>query len=540
MKNLVLTLAMGPYAELGKLTHPTFKSYADRIGADFKCISEQKISQTTPHWEKFQISSLLDEYDRIIYLDTDIIVRDDCPDLFDVVPEDCLGAFDESRFVERSKEMMIDICKQYEVTLPSWDGKYFNTGVLVISQIHRELFIKPEKEIFSFWEQSYLNMMIAKLRIKMHDLDYKFNRMTCMDIFTGEERHESYMIHYAGCPNISALFNLIPLDLEKWKNRGSRVYKRHIHISVNGGLGDQICAEPALRYLIENQYSSDDIIISTHWPRLFYHLSDKAQICLHGQEPFDFDVPYFRRHTLPGPETMQWSMVSHLLCHSVDYVSIALMKRILPMNDKSIKFEVLQYDFDRLNRISKIDDFSDFIAIHPGKHWESKTFPTKWWQAIIEGFISEGNRVAIIGKEEPGDPPDYKAGARGTVEVSCPKEAIDLRNLLDLGTLGALLSQTNLLISNDSAPIHLAGAFDNWIVLIPSCKHPDHVLPYRNGSIFYKSRAFYKELLLDVVESRPTQVYETSADIKVEDWNRWLLPPKDVVYKTLSTLQKDL
>ncbi|MHA1695428.1 MAG: glycosyltransferase family 9 protein, partial [Candidatus Helarchaeota archaeon] len=535
MKKLVLTIAIGEnYQKIAQLTHSSIKKYAKKIGADFKCIDKQEISQTTPHWEKFQIFHLLNTYDRILYVDTDIIIRDDCPNLFELVPENKLGAFNEAPFIDRSKELLIDICRQYNVKLPGWNGHYFNTGVLVISKQHKYLFKKPEKEIFSFYEQSYLNMIIAKERPLMYELDYKFNRMTCMDRFTGEDRHASYIIHYAGYPSLEFITNLIPQDLEKWKNPESYKSKRHIYISVNGGLGDQVCAEPVIRFMREKLYPDDEFIVATHYPRLFKHLKKEGvMVYKHGEANLNNDTPYFIKNTLPGPETLQWSIVSHLLCHSTDYISIALMKRTLPIKDKQIKLEINLKDLSNIIDILGFQKLDDLYLVHPGKHWQSKTFPVEYWQEIINGLVKAGKKVALIGKEEAGDPPDYKPGARGTIDVECPKGAYDLRDRLDLSSLLILLASAKVLVSNDSAPIHLAGAFDNWIVLLPSCKHPDHILPFRKGSQYYKAMALYKKLALDDIESRPTQVSQTSAEFNVKDWSEYLLSAKEVINKIL-------
>lgn len=534
MKNLILTIACGDfYKKMASLTHPTIKNYASKIGADFLCIDEKNISETTPHWEKFQIHDLLDEYDRIAYVDTDVIIRKDCPDIFKEVPKDKLGMFNEAPFTDRSKELMIDICKEYNEKLPGWDGRYFNSGIMVISEDHKKLFKKPEKEIFNYYEQSYLNMMIAKFNIDMYELHYKYNRMTCMDSYTGEERYDSYIIHYAGYPDPNLVLDLMKNDVKKWADDHPYYkYKRHIYISVSGGLGDQICAEPAVRFMKNKLYSNDEVVVATHYPRLFEHM-DNIDISVHGKANLSFDTPYYIIQSLPGPDTIQWMIVSHLLCHTVDYAAMALMKRMLPFQDKRLYFKVHKKDYRNLYDLIDENELRELIVVHAGRHWETKTFPDDYWQKIIDILAEKGKKLCLIGKDEKGDPPDYKAGARGTVDVICPSNAIDLRNKLNLGMLGALLSKAKILISNDSAPIHLAGAFDNWIVLIPSCKHPDHVLPYRNGSTLYKTLSVYKSLILDDVESRPTQVYPTSIDIKVKDWNKYLEEPEVLVEKVL-------
>ena len=385
--NLVLTISVGDaYEKMSAITHPSIRKYAEKIGADFININEKKISKTTPHWEKFQIFDLLSKYKRILYLDTDLVVREDCPNLFHEVIDGKLGMFNEAPFTDRSKELLIDVCRQYGVTLESWNGKYFNSGVMVISRRHKNLFKKPEREVFNFYEQSYLNMMIAKEDIYMHELDYKFNRMTCMDRFTGEERHNSYIIHYAGYPSLEYILDLIPKDLHKWGNDSSKGYDyiRHIYVSVSGGLGDQIAAEPSVRFMRKDLYPNDDFVIATHWPELFRHLKmEGVRVCEHGKADLLIDIPYYITQTLPGPDTVNWAIVSHLLSHTVDYSSIAIMKRTLPAFDRTIRFELVEkYYEDLYDHISK-EELKDGLVVHPGRHWNSKTFPKEYWLSLI-------------------------------------------------------------------------------------------------------------------------------------------------------------
>jgi hypothetical protein len=536
MKKLVLTIAIGDdYQKLSKLTHPSIKAYAKRIGADFHSVDQIAMSETTPHWEKFQIYHYLDHYDRILYIDTDIIVRDDTPNLFDIVPETHLGIFNEGKFTNRSIDLIIDVCKAYKVTLDKWDGRYFNTGVMVISKYHKSLFKKPKKEISNFFEQSYLNMLIAKRETDIFELTHKFNRMTCVDRFTGEERFDSYLIHYAGWywkapelgmnSSLEYIIKLIKSDIKKWKKDAPDYkYKKHIYINVTGGMGDQLCAEPSVRWMKKNFYPDDEVIVATHYPEFFKHI-DNIEIVEHGKAELKEDTPYFITESLPGPDTITWFVVSHLLCHTVDYCSIALMKRTLPLSEKTIKFEINEKDYYSLIKKLGFKNISEYIVVHPGKHWNSKTFPKEYWQKIIDGL---GKNVIVIGKTLKGDPPFYKAGARGIVNVDTT-EVIDVVDKLSIGELAVLLSKAKCLVSNDSFPVHLAGAFDVEIFLIPSCKHPDHVLPYRNGSVCYKSKSFYKRLVIDDVESKPTQIYETSAEIDDIDWNKYLVEPKKIV-----------
>lgn len=518
--HLVLTIAIGDdYQRLAAMTHPTLQAYAQKIGADFLAITAQELAVTTAHWEKFRISDLLGQYRRILYLDTDILVREDCPNLFDLVPETTLGAFNEAPFTERSRELLIDCCKAYERSLPDWDGRYFNTGVLVISQGQRHLFRKPEREIFSFYEQTYLNMMIAALKVPMTELPYTLNRMSCVDALLGEHRLASQVVHYAGAPSTAAVLALATRDLARW--RTGEQFRRHIHVLVGGGLGDEIDAEPAIRYMQQHVYPDANIIISAHWPDIFSHLG--LRVYQHGQAVLEDDMPYWAVQTLPPPDTLMWRTVSNLLCHTVDFCSMALLRRTLPLQDRTIQLPVRPADERHIKRLTKGLNLSRLVLVHCGYHWNSKTFPLEWWHEVVHAIARDGHTVCLIGKNDE---------TRGVLEVVCPPGGIDLRQQLSLGQLFALIKHAGVLVSNDSAPVHIAGAFDQHIVLIPSCKHPEHVLPYRHGSVWYKAQALYQRLTLADAMTQPTLIHGSRADVAIADWSAYLPRPDDIVQAT--------
>jgi hypothetical protein len=215
-KYAVVTIACGEdYRKIARLTHPTLKKYADRIGADF--ISIEKSDRSSPHWMKFELYNLLDLYQRVIYLDTDLLVREDCPNLLEIVSAEKIGLFNEAPFVEGRGESLRQAAIEYSLMVPDWDGAYYNTGVMVLSRCHQYLFRHPGKEVQNFFEQSYINLMIAVTKTPIHKLSFRFNRMTCTDSATGEERHGSWIIHYAGWQNLYQVLQTIRGDVRRWK-----------------------------------------------------------------------------------------------------------------------------------------------------------------------------------------------------------------------------------------------------------------------------------------------------------------------------------
>jgi len=172
------------------------------------------------------------------------------------------------------------------------------------------------------------------------------------------------------------------------------------------------------------------------------------------------------------------------------------------------------------------------VLVHPGKWWPSKTFPVDWWQKVIDG-LSEKLSVVLIGKTI-----DDK---QGYLPVTCPKGGYDFRDITTLGELIALISLSKVLVTNDSSPLHIAGAFDNWIVVMPTCKHAEHILPFRNGTQSYKTRAMQKSLLLDDLEIRHTEFYTDTID-KIPEGKTlydYLPEPEDVVKEVLRIYEEE-
>lgn len=82
MKKTVFTLNINHYSpEITALTFPFLEQYADKIGANFRIISERRFPEFPPAYEKLQIFELGRENDWNIYFDADALVH---PDLFDI------------------------------------------------------------------------------------------------------------------------------------------------------------------------------------------------------------------------------------------------------------------------------------------------------------------------------------------------------------------------------------------------------------------------------------------------------------------------
>lgn len=201
MKTAVVTLCIGDsWSALKELTFPSIKDYANKIKAQFIHIDTPIIHPNEVGFEKFQLFKMFTYFDRIIYLDSDLIVTKKCPNLFDVVPEDEIGALIESNYWSISPDVdhRQRIIKVQEVLGNiGWNDEYINTGVMVLSKRHKWIFDlrQNQKLVIDLREQTQLNYNIKKLGYWLYDIGQKNNKM---DFSNPLDRFDANIIHYAG------------------------------------------------------------------------------------------------------------------------------------------------------------------------------------------------------------------------------------------------------------------------------------------------------------------------------------------------------
>jgi|GEM_PF-814758 len=494
----LMTIIAGPkYQKIWEMAEPFFNQYADRIGADLVVLKEIPPNLPSPHWAKFSIYELLrKQYDRIAFIDGDVLIRPDTPSLFDVVPEDEFGIFNEGYYTPRSV-CLHEVKKVYDVNLPNWNGKdYYNTGVMVVSRKHRHLFkvsdsIKPLRN--SYGEQTYLNMRIMQSGEKVCLLNHRFNRMSIMDRLTGMTRLDSYIVHYAGFDVMGkqTILEAMKRDIEEWEKNPTYEYKRQVFIWSFGGAGDVVAAEPTVRYIKEKVYPDADIYIMTKDPALYDHIKDVYIAETYPERDFDAILEFNTHYVDHG---QFHSFVPHSQVHPVDWISQAILGRTLDIKDREIHLEYSEKDLDEVREVST--QMENMILVHAGLGWDTKTFPKIWWEEVVNALVGKGYNVGLIGKRVND--------AHGYVDIDIPENVVDFRDKLSMKGLIALIANAPVLVTNDSLPLHIAGAFDNSIVLIPTCKRADCLLPYRKGSIYHKAVSVCKKTIDDDNMFSPT------------------------------------
>jgi hypothetical protein len=205
MSNYAIVTRADNGVEYASITHPTIMSYAKRCNADFIILDDEPPVMTednNPHYRIAYVYDILEDYDRVILLDTDILVKESCPNLFDVVPEDKIGSIYED-VGHKASDRRARIKKiQQEWGDVGWETGYTNAGTMVVSKQHREIFRPHNGEYYLPWGSAdlHLSYMIHKHKFEVHELPFQYNHMSMFSDGQGASanRFDSHIIHYAG------------------------------------------------------------------------------------------------------------------------------------------------------------------------------------------------------------------------------------------------------------------------------------------------------------------------------------------------------
>lgn len=198
----------------------SWQKWANKHGAEVVTLTEP-LGNIEPHWYKTYPFRLLDhnefEYDRVLVVDNDTLVHPDCPNFFDIVPEDEIGVvFDDTNFdwtIRSTDAYYKHVFSDFE----RFDTfEYFNSGFLVLSKQHKEVydniidFVNTNYEKLNWVQENYgvgrdqtpLNFLLRKYS----KLNYMSKRFNCQGLISKEiiEPHKLekmvYVSHYNAMP----------------------------------------------------------------------------------------------------------------------------------------------------------------------------------------------------------------------------------------------------------------------------------------------------------------------------------------------------
>ncbi len=314
-----------------------------------------------------------------------------------------------------------------------------------------------------------------------------------------------------------------------------RKVEKNLLFRTWGGLGDQICAEPTIRYALK-MFKGCEISLASEHPKLFSHLQFKKQFDLNEVTP-NYDK-YLTLETIVPPDdsNLVWQFFGHMITHCVDFASMCALRCQLPVADKEIQ---LSPPKPNDARIVELAGSQKHVVVHAGKHWPSKTFPKDWWDSVLRGLIEAGITPVLIGANTDDN--------RGTVDVNV-EGCIDLRNQTSIQDSIWLCQRARVLLTNDSSPLHMAASHDpndetsgkTWIGFVATCKHPDYIQHWRKGQWAWRQKNFGRGGIWDHVNYCPNKESDIEID-KVEEamLRSWLPEPVEMSEWAIEKVRQD-
>lgn len=225
-------------------------------------------------------------------------------------------------------------------------------------------------------------------------------------------------------------------------------------------LGDCICSVPAVTYA-RKHFAGCEISIVTPFPEVFQHIPLKKVYKIGKDKP---DWPkYFVLEAYHSADALQSSFVHNFNMAIDDYIAVSFFKGMIPTADRPIVLCP--------SEMEKKSIPPQEVVIHAGKHWMSKTFPKKWWDLVIHHLLAAGVKPALIGAK-------IDDGKRGYVEVDAT-HCLDLRDKLTIMQSVAVLQQAKVVLTNDSAPYHMAASGRAHIGVFSTVRHIDFIGHWR-------------------------------------------------------------
>ena len=237
------------------------------------------------------------------------------------------------------------------------------------------------------------------------------------------------------------------------------------------GLGDILSTTPSLRKL--SQAYGEKIDVVTHNVEIFknnpyvnkiFSWNENIDEVKKGYE--DGDV-----HDIVG---------GYQLNHSFD---------IRALHAKYLGFgllpEEMEYDFTP-DKYEDLDLPLNYICIHPAFNWESRTWPQKNWQELINSLIELGHKIVITGKSEKQPEIGNWQKIKYIFKFKENPNLIDLSEKANLSQTWHIINRAEKFITMDTGLLHLAGCTNTEIVQLGSSINYKFRAPFRMGSQEYR------------------------------------------------------
>lgn len=201
MRKIIYTVSVGK-SICFKHCIESQQRYAKKIGVEFY------VSNTWKNWnndlktdsDKRHIVQLLKNYDKVLYLDADVFIKEDSPDIFEFYKENNkLIIYNEIMYNNVNMDKYIQKCvDKYNIEWKKTNNHYdwLNAGVMLCSKGHERVFNYDKEDFFKFedmpmiYDMPYMHKNIYDNNIQVEYLDKRFNTMVYFE-------DNGYFLHFA-------------------------------------------------------------------------------------------------------------------------------------------------------------------------------------------------------------------------------------------------------------------------------------------------------------------------------------------------------
>ena len=113
-----------------------------------------------------------------------------------------------------------------------------------------------------------------------------------------------------------------------------------------------------------------------------------------------------------------------------------------------------------------------YVVVHPGASAPSRRWPAERFGAAADRIAAGTGRAVVF----TGDADEQELIDAARAAMSRP--AVSLAGRLDLGQLGALIQGADLLVANNTGPVHMAAALGTPVIDLYALTNPQHT-PWR-------------------------------------------------------------
>jgi lipopolysaccharide heptosyltransferase II len=161
------------------------------------------------------------------------------------------------------------------------------------------------------------------------------------------------------------------------------------------------------------------------------------------------------------------SGIRHEVQRQLDLLAAVGMRAV----DEHMRFSVsgrAERTVERLLADVHVDQAVPLVIMHPGASAPSRRYPAERYAVVARDLVAATKcRLIVTGTDDERELTRLVCAEAGTT-------AIDFAGRLDVGQLGALISRADLLISNNTGPVHIASAVGTPVVDLYALTNPQH------------------------------------------------------------------